>query len=75
MLFRLLKPVQIYRLYATKSTHIPAILTIKYNSNNYQQRTFKNFGHKKQDTPFASKLWFSLLLVLFVAPNLNYKWY
>ncbi|KAI4465782.1 ef hand domain family a1a2-related [Holotrichia oblita] len=74
MLFRLLRPVQICRLYATKCTHIPAVLTIKYNSNNYQQRTYKNFGHKEKDTPFASKLWFSLLLVLFVAPNLNYKW-
>ncbi|CAH1963751.1 unnamed protein product [Acanthoscelides obtectus] len=44
-----------------------------YN-NNEQKRYYKNFGHKADKAPMVSKIWFTLLTVLFIAPTINYKW-
>ncbi|KRT82566.1 hypothetical protein AMK59_4833, partial [Oryctes borbonicus] len=74
MWLRLLRPIYMYRPSAYKHTYIPALLTIKYDSNTYQRQSFKGFGHKDEKTPTFSKVWYSLMFICFIAPNINYKW-
>nr|CAH7715673.1 unnamed protein product [Callosobruchus chinensis] len=47
------------------------------NSHTYdykQKRYYKNFGHKDEKEPTVSKMWYTLLGVLFVLPAFNYEW-
>lgn len=73
MLLRLLRPAFASRIYAHKYVYPPALLPFQYNSNN-QQRSHKNFGHKNEKTPLASRIWYTILLIGIIAPNLNYTW-
>lgn len=63
------------RYYSVPFKNTPPILTLKtepYYDNH--KRNYKNFGHKPEKETTLSKVYYSVLLIMFIIPTLNYKW-
>ncbi|KAJ8955566.1 hypothetical protein NQ318_001396 [Aromia moschata] len=64
------------RYYSTAFRNTPRVLPLKFTQYNYDnKRHYKNFGHKPDKDPTITKVWCSFLLVMFILPFIDYKWY
>ncbi|KAJ8920697.1 hypothetical protein NQ315_004836 [Exocentrus adspersus] len=64
------------RYHATTYSFTPSsVLILKYKQNQDSRRNYKNFGHKSEKEPRVSKLYFSILGVMFLIPCFDYKWF
>ncbi|CAG9854723.1 unnamed protein product [Phyllotreta striolata] len=51
------------------------LIIVPINDFKYdQKRYYKDFGHKREKEPMASKLWYSFLLIMFIIPVVDWDW-
>lgn len=65
------------RLLSSKLSYNRPLLILQYQNNGYYEskRNYKNFGHKYEKVPTFTKYWYSTLVILFILPWINYKWF
>ncbi|KAG5871889.1 hypothetical protein JTB14_033122 [Gonioctena quinquepunctata] len=77
--FRIIRPgIAVYKCYTTTifRNNYPGVIALQVKDYNHEQkRYYKNFGHKREKEATFSKIWYSFLLVMFIAPAINYKWF
>lgn len=56
-------------------TKLHPVSTVSVLNNTHQRRDYKNFGHKPEPVPKITRYWYTFLLLGFILPTINYKWY
>ncbi|KAF5299378.1 hypothetical protein FQR65_LT09419 [Abscondita terminalis] len=57
-----------------KYSYCRPLLTNLQISHNSDKRDYKNFGHKYEPAPTFTKVWYTVLLILFIVPWVDWRW-
>lgn len=55
--------------------YVRPVLAVRHTDDFNQKRYYKKFGHKSEKEPLFTKIWYTLLILGFTLPLVNYDWY